>query len=63
MLVNDILFTKWEGVSAMKETVVRAFRKCGISVNIDRSEDNEINIKDLDEELRPILKMKRWRKI
>ena len=48
-----ILLTKWIGqaweeVSANKDMVIRGFWKCGISIAIDGSEDNEINIKDLE---------------
>ena len=48
-----ILLTKWirqawEEVSAEKDMVIRGFRKCGISVAIDSSEDDEINIKGLE---------------
>jgi hypothetical protein len=44
-----ILFTQWVGqaweeVSADKEMAKRSFRKCGIAVVIDGSEDAEINI-------------------
>ena len=42
-----VLFTKWVGqaweeVSAKKDMVVRSFKKCGISVAIDGSQDSEI---------------------
>ena len=48
-----VLFTKWVGqaweeVSAMKEMVKRSFMKTGIAVHIDGSEDEQINIKGLD---------------
>ena len=48
-----ILLTKWIGqaweeVSANKDAVVRGFKKCGISVAIDGSEDDEINIKGFE---------------
>ena len=47
-----ILFTKWVGkaweeLSANTEMVKRSFLKCGISVPIDGSRDDDINIKDL----------------
>ena len=49
-----ILFTKWVGeawerLSAKKEMIIRAFRKCGISVAIDGSEDTEIHIEGIDD--------------
>ena len=51
MQVQDesYVFTKWVGqaweeVSAKKDMVVRSFKKCGISVAIEGSEDSEIHI-------------------
>ena len=49
-----ILFTKWVGealetLSADKEMIIRSFKKCGISVAVDGSEDTEINIKGLED--------------
>ena len=50
-----VLFTKWVGkawekiTSDNKDSVIRTFRKCGISVAIDGSEDDEIRIRGLDE--------------
>ena len=49
-----VLITKWVGaawsqVSQKKEMVQRAFKKCGISVSIDGSEDAAINIRGLEE--------------
>ena len=49
-----ILFTKWVGqaweeVSANRDMVIRSFKKCGIAVPIDGSEDHQINIKGLDD--------------
>ena len=51
---RQILITKWVGtawseVSAKKEVIIRAFKKCAISVHIDGSEDHDINIKGLDD--------------
>ena len=48
-----VLFTKWVGqaweeVSADKEMIVRSFKKCGIALAIDGSEDEEINIQGID---------------
>jgi len=50
---RSVLITKWVGqaweeVSANKDMIIRSFRKCGISVAIDGSEDSEINISGLD---------------
>ena len=49
-----VLFTKWVGsawekISSMKDAIVRSFRKCGISLPTDVSEDSEINIKGVDD--------------
>jgi hypothetical protein len=49
-----ILFTQWVGqaweeVSADKEMAKRSFRKCGIAVVIDGSEDAEINIPGIED--------------
>ena len=48
-----ILFTKWAGqaweeVSADKEMIISSFKKCGIGLAIDGSEDEEINIQGID---------------
>ena len=48
-----ILITKWVGaaweqVSQKKEMVQRAFKKCGISVPINGSEDTDIKIRGLE---------------
>lgn len=47
-----VLFTQWVGqaweeVSMNTRMVVRSFKKCGISVPIDGSEDDEINIEGI----------------
>jgi DDE superfamily endonuclease len=48
-----ILMTKWVGeawskvCSELKESIIRSFRKCGITVAIDGSQDDEININGL----------------
>ena len=39
----------WEDISAKKDMIIRSFKKCGISVAIDGSEDTEINIGDLED--------------
>ena len=49
-----ILFTQWVGqawekISADKEMVKRSFRKGGIAVAIDGTEDSEINISGIEE--------------
>ena len=47
-----VLFTKWVGktweeISCKKDMIICSFKKCGTSVAIDGSEDNEINIESL----------------
>lgn len=47
-----LLFTKWIGqaweeVSAKKDMIIRSFRKTGIAVAVDGSEDAEIHIEGL----------------
>lgn len=49
-----VLITKWVGqvwqeISADNEMVTRSFKKCGISVLIDGSEDDGIHIQGLDD--------------
>lgn len=39
----------WEEVSSNKEMIARAFKKCGISVAADGSEDADIHIEGLDD--------------
>ena len=48
-----MLFTKWVGeaweeVSSNKDMIVRSFRKVGIALAIDGSEDGDININGLE---------------
>lgn len=38
----------WEELSSKKDMVIRSFRKCGISLPIDGSKDEEINIDGLE---------------
>ena len=48
-----VLFTKWVGTAwqetsrRLKDTVIRSFVKCGISLPISGSRDSEINIDGL----------------
>ena len=49
-----MLITKWvgdarESLSSKTEMVIRAFRKCSISVAIDGSEDKDINIRGVED--------------
>ena len=39
----------WEEVCAKPEMIIRSFRKCGISVAVDGSEDEVINITGVDD--------------
>ncbi len=53
-----IMLTKWIGeawetLSQNKEIAVRSFKKCGISVATDGSEDFEINIEGLEDYVAP----------
>ena len=47
-----ILFTKWVGKAwdeiSAKDMIIRSFKKCGISVAVDGSEDDQINIEILN---------------
>ena len=38
----------WEEVSTDKNLAIRSFKKCGISVAVDGSEDDRIRIQDLN---------------
>ena len=47
-----VLLTKWVGrpwqeVSQNKDAIVRSFKKCGISLDLSGSENNEINIEGI----------------
>ena len=40
--------TKWVGeVRKMKDSIIRSFKKCGLSVALDGSENDEVNIEGL----------------
>ena len=48
------LMTKWVGeawckVGKMKDFIIRSFKKCGLSVALDGSENDEVNIEALPE--------------
>ena len=47
-LLTKWISQAWEEVSSNKEMVQRSFKKCGIAVAIDGSEDEYINIEGLD---------------
>ena len=50
-----ILITRWVGEAwelvsnELKESIIRSFRKCGITIALDGSEDNDINIRGLED--------------
>ena len=49
-----VLMTKWVGeawskVGKMKDSIIRSFKKCGLSVALDGSEKDEVNIQGLPE--------------
>ena len=49
-----VLMIKWVGeawskVRKMKDSIIRSFKKCGLSVAADGSENDEVNIEDLPE--------------
>ena len=50
---NINLFTKWVGKAwkeiSAKDMIVRSFKKCGISVAVDGSEDDPTNIETLND--------------
>ena len=48
VLFTESVGTAWEELSSNTAMVVRSFRKCGISVAIDGSEDIDININGVD---------------
>ena len=47
MLLTKWVGQAWEEVSANKQMIKRTFRKCGISVPIDGSADDEIQLEGL----------------
>ena len=49
-----VLMTKWVGeawskVGKMKDSIIRSFKKCGLSAALDGSENDEVNIEGLPE--------------
>ena len=58
-----ILITQWVGNSwtkiktSLKDTIVRSFVKCGISNNIDGSENHLVNIRGLEDYPMPMQKV------
>ena len=61
--IRWVLFTKWvaqawKDVSSNKGAIVRSFKKYGISLPIDESQDSEINIRELSASVLKIQRMK-----
>ena len=55
-----VLMTKWVGeawskVGKMKDSIIRSFKKCGLSVALDGSENDEVNIEGLPEYQMPLV--------
>ena len=49
-----VLMTKWvdeawSKAGKMKDSIIRSFKKCGLSVGLDGSENDEVNIEGLPE--------------
>ena len=44
----------WEKVMQDKEMVIRSFKKCGITTNVDGSENDKVKIRGLEGYLRPL---------
>ena len=49
ILLSKWVGEAWEEVCAKPEMIIRSFRKCGISVAVDGSEDEVININGVDD--------------
>ncbi len=54
-----VLTTKWVGnawekLSENKDMIIRSFVKCGITSNVDGSEDDQVNIKGLEDYKMPL---------
>ena len=47
MLTTKWVVEGWEKVSRNKEMIKRSFVKCGISHNLDGTEDNDTNIEEI----------------
>ena len=47
VLTTNWVADGWEKVSRNKEIIKRSFAKCGISYNLDGTEDNDINIEEI----------------
>ena len=44
----------WEKVMQDKEMVIRSFKKCGITTNVDASENDEVKIRGLEGYIMPL---------
>ena len=49
MLITKWVGQAWEEISGDKEMIIRSFKKCGITIPIDGSKDNQIHIQGLED--------------
>ena len=49
VLITKLFTNAWEEVSSNVDLIFCSFRKCGISVAIDGSEDEDINVEGLED--------------
>ena len=49
VLITKWVANAWDDVASNVDMLTHSFRKCGISIAIDRSEDDDINIEGLAE--------------
>lgn len=53
VLTTKWVANAWEKVTASKECVIRSFVKCGLTNNLDGTEDKQINIRGIDDYTMP----------
>ena len=53
MLTTKWVTVGWEKLSRNKEIIKRSFVKCGISHNLDGTEDNDVNIEGIPDHKLP----------
>ena len=44
----------WERICHSKDMVKRSFKKCGITTNVDDSENSQVNIRRLEDNVMPV---------
>ena len=54
ILTTKWVAIKWEKVMQDKETVIRSFKKCGITTNVDGSENDKVKIRGLEGYIMPL---------